>query len=82
MVKLLDEHSDVAYRRLDVGDWDTPLAQRYLKNVPKLPYVIVYDAQGGKVDEVVGLDLAKLDATIEKSRQRVANTNVQAQPAP
>jgi thiol-disulfide isomerase/thioredoxin len=72
--RALDEHvlgvmkarPDVAYRKLDVGDWDTPIAKRYLKNVPALPYVIVFDKRGSKVDAVSGLDLARIDAAIEK----------------
>jgi len=66
MVKLLESRSDVAYRKLDVGDWDTPLAQRYLRGVSSLPYVIVYDKTGEKIDAITGLDVAKLDAAIER----------------
>ena len=66
MVKVLGEKKDVAYRRLDIGDWDTPLAKRYLKEVPQLPYVIVYGANGKKVDEIVGVDLRRLDDAIAK----------------
>jgi thiol-disulfide isomerase/thioredoxin len=72
--RALDEHvlevvgkrQDVAYRKLDVGDWDTPLAQRYLKGIANLPYVIVYDKNGQKVDAISGLDLKRLDAAIDK----------------
>jgi thiol-disulfide isomerase/thioredoxin len=66
MVKVLGEKKDVAYRRLDIGDWDTPLAKRYLKDVPQLPYVIVYGADGKKVDAIVGVDLDRLDKAIAK----------------
>lgn len=66
MVKVLGEKKDLAYRRLDIGDWDSPLARRYLKDVPQLPYVIVYGAKGAKVDEIVGVDLDRLDKAIAK----------------
>jgi thiol-disulfide isomerase/thioredoxin len=66
MAKVLVTRSDVAYRKLEIGDWDTPLAQRYLKGVPQLPYVLVYDAAGARVKELVGVDLASLDAAIGK----------------
>jgi thiol-disulfide isomerase/thioredoxin len=72
MVKVLSDHPAVAYRKLDIGDWDTPLAQRYLKNISQLPYVIVYDARGAKTGEVIGLDLGKLDAAIARSAQQSA----------
>jgi thiol-disulfide isomerase/thioredoxin len=66
MLAMLPTRTDVAYRKLDVGDWDTPLAQRYLRGVPSLPYVIVYDKAGRKLDAIAGLDLARLDAAIAR----------------
>jgi len=66
MLKLLESRTDVAYRKLDVGDWDTPLAQRYLNGVPSLPYVIVYGKAGQKLETIAGLDLARVDAAIER----------------
>jgi thiol-disulfide isomerase/thioredoxin len=68
----VDEHvkklSNVAYRRFNVVDWDTPLAKRYLNNIPELPYVIVFNASGARVDAVSGADLLKLDAAIAKAK--------------
>jgi thiol-disulfide isomerase/thioredoxin len=69
MLATLQKRNDVAYRKLDIGDWDTPLAQRYLKNVPALPYVLVYGKNGEKVDSIAGLDLARLDAAIGRGAQ-------------
>ncbi|MDI3283637.1 thioredoxin family protein [Polyangium sp. 15x6] len=66
MVKVFSARTDVAYRRFDVGDWDTPLAKRYLANVPQLPYVVVYDKRGAAVDRIAGVDLARLDRAIVK----------------
>ncbi|KYF92265.1 hypothetical protein BE20_12235 [Sorangium cellulosum] len=70
MAKVLQARRDVAYRKLDIGDWGTPLAQRYLKHVSKLPYVIVYDATGAHLDAIAGLELDKLDAAIERGARR------------
>jgi thiol-disulfide isomerase/thioredoxin len=68
----LDEHmnaivakrSDVAYRKLDVADWDSPLAQHYLRKVTALPYVMVFDKRGAKTAEISGLDVKRLDDAI------------------
>jgi thiol-disulfide isomerase/thioredoxin len=65
MLELVKARRDVAYRKLDVGDWDTPLAKRHLQGVSALPYVVVFDKRGAKVDAVTGLDLARLDRAIE-----------------
>jgi thiol-disulfide isomerase/thioredoxin len=70
MVKVLGDKKDIAYRRLDIGDWDSPLAQRYLKEVPQLPYVIVYGPSGEKVDTIIGVDLDRLDKAIAKGAAR------------
>lgn len=61
---LLSARSDVAVRKLDVADWDTPLARHYLADVPNLPYVVVYGKNGELVAEISGLDLAGLDRAI------------------
>jgi thiol-disulfide isomerase/thioredoxin len=66
MAQVLVRRSDVAYRKFDIGDWDTPLAQRYLKSVPQLPYVIVYGAGGEQVDAIAGVSTSRLDAAIER----------------
>jgi thiol-disulfide isomerase/thioredoxin len=62
--EILARRSDVAYRRLDVVDWDSPLAQHYIKDVPNLPYVLVFAADGHRIDAISGLDLARLDKAI------------------
>lgn len=66
LLGVLQARSDVAYRKLDVGDWDTPLGTRYLKGVSALPYVIVFDKTGAKVDAISGLDVKRVDAAIAK----------------
>jgi thiol-disulfide isomerase/thioredoxin len=72
--RALEEHvgsmaarrADLAYRKLDVGDWDSPLARHYLARVPSLPYVIVYSRTGERLDAFSGLDLQRLDADIDR----------------
>jgi thiol:disulfide interchange protein len=70
MAQVLAGRGDLAYRRIQIGDWDTPVAQRYLKRVSQLPFVIVYDAAGVKVKELAGLDLPGLDAAIAQAAHR------------
>jgi thiol-disulfide isomerase/thioredoxin len=69
MLQKLAGSTDLAYRKLDVGDWDTPLAKRYLSGVRELPYALVFDKQGKKIETVIGLDLPLLDAAIERGRK-------------
>lgn len=67
VVKILASRSDVAYRKLDIADWDSPLAKHYMAGVPKLPYILVYDRAGKQVDAIAGLDTLRLDAAIEEA---------------
>ena len=72
--RIIDEHmfavlrtrNDVAYRRLEVGDWTTPLAQRYLKGVLRLPYVVVYGPSGAKLSSFEGVNLPGVDTAIAR----------------
>lgn len=66
MVEVLRKRPDVAYRKLDIGDWDTPLAKHYLGDAPALPYLVVFGKDGARVDAFGRLDLARLDAAIER----------------
>jgi len=66
MAAALATHKEIAYRRLDISDWDSPLARHHLKDVPQLPYVIVFGPKGEKVDAIVGVDLPRLQKAIEK----------------
>lgn len=69
VLQMVETRQDVAYRKLDVGDWDTPLGKRYLVGVKLLPYVIVFDKQGKEVEKMSGLDIAKLDSVINKAAE-------------
>lgn len=67
---LLGRRSDLAVRKLNVVSWETPLAERYLKDAPSLPYVVVYGKDGKRVSAVSGLDLAALDRAIAEASRR------------
>lgn len=70
MYGVVNRRSDVAYRKLNVVAWDTPLAKRHMKDVPKLPYVVVYGKDGKRVRPIVGMDLEALDAAIRDGGAR------------
>jgi len=68
MKKLLKKHTDIALRKIDISDWDSPISQAYLKTVPQLPYLIVYAKDGREVTRFGGFDLDRLDKAIEEGR--------------
>ncbi len=69
MLEVVRRRQDVAYRKLDVGDWGTPLARRYLTGVQQLPYVIVYGKGGQVVGQIAGLDIRGIDAAIARGAE-------------
>ncbi len=60
----------LAYRKLNIVEWESALGQRYLKSVPSLPFVVVYGKDGTRVAQLSGADLAKLDAAIADANRR------------
>ncbi len=66
----LARREPIAYRKMDVVDWDSPLAQRWLKKVPSLPYVVIYGPDGTQKAALHGADLVALDAAIAKAAGR------------
>jgi thiol-disulfide isomerase/thioredoxin len=67
---LLATRSDVAYRKLDVVSWETPLARHYLAKTPSLPFVVVYGKDGRPAGTMSGLDLPALDRAIAAGAAR------------
>ena len=61
--ELLSTRKDMAVRKLNVVDFDTPLAKELGSRIEALPYVIVFDPAGKRTD-VVGADFGKLDKAL------------------
>lgn len=67
---VLNARANVAVRKLNVVDWDTPLAKRYLSGVEGLPFLIVVGRDGREVRRIQGFKLADLDAAIAEGSAR------------
>ena len=63
----LAQRSDIAVRKVNVGNWESATSQRWLSDVPELPHLIVYDKRGKKVRAISGAQLAELDAAIAEA---------------
>ena len=70
MRRILAEHDDVSLKKLNIVDWDSPIAKQELGRVSGLPYVEVYGRDGKRVAAISGLDLKRLNRAIEKGRTR------------
>lgn len=68
--KLAAGDAALAYRKLNIVDWDSPLAQRYVKQVPSLPFVVIYGADGKESAALHGGDLAALDRALRTAAEK------------
>ena len=60
----LRSRKDLAYRKIDILDWDSPVANHYMSDVRALPFVIVYGKDGKEIDRIVGVNPERLEAAI------------------
>ena len=60
----------LAYRKLNIVEWESALGQRYLKNVPSLPFIVVYGRDGKRFATLHGADLAAVDRVIADAGRR------------
>ena len=65
--ELIASRKDLAVRKLNVVDFDTPLAKELGPRIEALPYVIVFDPSGKRTD-IVGADFGKLDKALGVAR--------------
>jgi thiol-disulfide isomerase/thioredoxin len=68
--KLAAGDTTLAYRKLNVVDWDSPLARRWVRTVPSLPFLVVHGLDGKRVATLHGADLAALDRALAKAAGR------------
>jgi copper chaperone CopZ len=63
--ELVAQRSDIAVRRLNVVDFDSPLAGELGPQFEALPYLVVFSPSGGRTD-IHGADFARLDRALTK----------------
>ncbi|MFZ5471433.1 MAG: thioredoxin family protein [Myxococcota bacterium] len=68
--RLAGGDTTIAYRKINIVSWESPVAQRYLREVPSLPLLVVYGRDGKKVKALHGADLEALDRAIAEGASR------------
>jgi copper chaperone CopZ len=63
--EILARRSDIAVRRLNVVDFDTPLASELGPDFQSLPYLIVFTPKGKRID-IHGADFERLDKALAR----------------
>jgi thiol-disulfide isomerase/thioredoxin len=62
--RMLRGDGSFAFRKLNVVAWESPLGERYLKGVPSLPLIVVFDRAGKRLRALYGFDARLLDTAI------------------
>jgi len=60
LVGIIRDNPSIALRKIDIVDWDRPVAKQHLSGVRQLPYVRIYGPDGALIDDISGLDLPRL----------------------
>lgn len=60
LVRIIKDNPSIALRKIDIVDWDRPVAKQHLSGVSRLPYVRIYGPDGTLIDDISGLDLPRL----------------------
>ena len=66
MKEILTTTKSVAYRRIDIGTWESPIAKKFLGKVPELPYVLVFNRERKLIKTIAGLNLVELRRSIQE----------------
>ncbi len=70
MAGVLGARKDVAVRKVNIVDWETPVARKHLKGITGIPYVVVFGKDGKRVSAIQGLKTSKLDEALAKGGAR------------
>jgi thiol-disulfide isomerase/thioredoxin len=62
----MKKRGDIAIRKLNVVSWDSPIAERWLRDVPELPLLIVFDPAGKRLGQVHGARFSELARLLER----------------
>ena len=69
--RLVLNHDNLALRKVDISDWDTPAAKQATEEfkMPGLPYVRIYDDRGQLLGAVHGNHIDQVGRIVERGRR-------------
>ncbi len=57
----------VSIRKINIVDWDSKVSEKWLAEVPELPYVIIYGKRGQKVRAFSGTEFGPLEEALAEA---------------
>ena len=68
MMGILEANADVAFRKVNIIDWDSDAAKQHLADVSNIPHIMVFTAAGELLTEISGVKKDELEKAIEQAR--------------
>ena len=59
LIETMKSRPDIALRKINIVDWDSPVSAQHLSTAKGLPYLLVYGPHGKQVDTVSGLEIPR-----------------------
>ena len=59
---------EIAYRKINIVDWESPVALKYLSQIDELPYAIVFTKKGKRFQHLSGLNKVNLYRLLDQAR--------------
>lgn len=66
MNEILGKRQDVAVRKINIVDWNTPAARQVLRYTSGIPFMVVYGKKGEKAGTVAGFQPRELEAALDR----------------
>ena len=65
----------IAYRKINIVDWESPVALQFLKKIDQLPYGIVFISNGERFRDISGLDKVALFKLLGEANEYLSSSN-------
>ena len=65
----------IAYRKINIVDWESPVALQFLREIDQLPYGIVFIPNGKRFHDISGLDRVALFKLLDEASEYLSSSN-------
>ena len=65
MITILKQHQNITLLKVNIHDWESPVAKQYLSQIETLPYLEIYGKDKKLIQTISGLDIYLLKKSIE-----------------
>ena len=70
MAGILEANADVAFRKVNIVDWESDAAKQHLADVSNIPHIMVFTPAGELLTEISGVKKDELGKAIKQARDK------------